>query len=212
MSIPDYEYDVFISYPHQDDHRVWVHDIFLDKFKTYLTEELGRPSEVFVDLERGKPGNTWPLKLKNALARSRVIIPVWSVHYFQSNWCKAECSVMLHRESQLGFRTMQNPDGLILPIRLFDGKGYPAFTSKIDALDCTAYNIVFEGFKKTLGYGDFLKLIQSWVRQVADRVNAAPPWSATWLTPPWLDDPIRQWDIDPTFRFPTRNFVLEGMG
>jgi hypothetical protein len=72
----DYKFDVFISYPHEKDHKSWVHDIFLDSFELYLTQELGQKPILFVDEREIKPGDTWPLNLKETLAHSRILVPI----------------------------------------------------------------------------------------------------------------------------------------
>ena len=208
----DYEYDIFISYPHENDHLMWVHEFFLDKFSLYLKQELFRTPSIYVDKQRNMPGVTWPLGLKAALAQSKILLPIWSIDYFKSDWCRAECAVMLYREQQLQYRTVHKPEGLILPVRLFDGKGYPKFANRIASLDCTNYNIIFEGYKETGQYYALLQLVKDWVPEVARSIRSAPPWNADWFTDPWLTEPIRRFGIDPEFQFPDEPFTLEGMG
>jgi hypothetical protein len=208
-----YLYDVFISYPHEKDHKTWVVEFFLEKFELFLTQDIGRPVKVYLDQREISPGIAWPQNIKHALGRSRVIIPVWSVNYFLSNWCKAECCVMLHRETQLGYRTDKYPNkSLIIPVRLFDGQRYPQFAKEIECFDCTAYNVIFEDYKKTPQYYELLQKIKGWTPLVAEMIDKAPPWSAEFLTPKWLDEPIQALGVDPNFHLTNKPFELPAMG
>ena len=169
----DYVWDIFISYPHQDHHRVWVLDIFLEDFKLYLRNELGRQVEVYVDKDGIKAGDSWPIVIKNALATSKILVPIWSVDYFLSEWCRRECAAIFHRERALGFRTGENEKGLILPISLFDGKKFPPFTKEIEWLDCTPFNRITPSYKTTPMYDALIDRLKEWVPQVAAAVGEA---------------------------------------
>src|SRR5688572_9855416 len=99
----DYQFDVFISYPHHPIHEEWVRDIFLDIFRLHLENALGWSPNLFYDRDGGIAyGDEWPAQLKISLAKSKVIIPIWSVQYFLSPWCRAECAVIRDRELKLG--------------------------------------------------------------------------------------------------------------
>lgn len=204
--LTDYKYDVFISYPHQEEHRFWVLDIFRGILELYLTNDLGQPAKIFSDREAIPPGHAWPETLKQALACSKSLVPVFSIQYFFSDWCMAECSVMLHRESQLDYRTVKNPGGLIAPVKLFDGKKYPPFADKIQPFDCTEFNVINPEYKKTTQYNELQKRLKAWTPKLAEIIDAAPPWRPEWLTETWLDEPIKQWIKNPSFKFPERPF------
>ena len=204
--VTDYLYDVFISYPHQEEHRFWVLDIFRPLLELHLPNDLGRPVKIFSDREAIAPGAAWPETLKQALACSRSLVPVFSIQYFFSDWCMAECSVLLHREAKLSYRTVKNPNGLIFPVKLFDGKKYPSFADKIKPLDCTDFNVINPDYKKTTQYNELQKLLKNWTPRLADSIDNAPPWGADWLTETWLDEPIKQWIVDPSFHFPKQPF------
>ncbi|MDH4033272.1 MAG: toll/interleukin-1 receptor domain-containing protein, partial [candidate division Zixibacteria bacterium] len=131
----DYEYDIFISYPHKDHDEDWLTKFFLPEVKRCALEELGRELKEFVDRTGIHAGGSWPATLKRALATSRVLLPIWSVAYFKSPWCMNECSVMRHREKQLDLGTVVNVRGVIVPVRLFDGKHYPPFAKDKQWMD-----------------------------------------------------------------------------
>lgn len=201
----DYKFDVFISYPHEEEHETWVHDIFLDDFARYLKQELGRQPELFVDVKGIKSGDSWPMKLKEALAHSKILVPIWSVDYFLSNWCRAECAVFLHREEKLGYRKSKT-DGLIHPVQLYDGKRYPRKAWEIQWLNCDKYNVFNhpKSFKKSKTYSKLKRAIKDWTPDVAQAVEAAPGWKQEWLTQSWIEKAIKKWDKHKDFQILTQ--------
>ena len=173
----------------------WVYEHLLPFLEPCLENALNRDVDVFVDRDNIFVGDAWPERLRRALAYSRCMIAVWSPAYFNSSWCLCECAVMLYRERQLGYRTLDNPGGLILPINVFDGEHFPHFARSIQYLDCRDYARVGPGFRGTRRYVDFQDRLLEWIPEVANAINAAPPWSEEWQSQEWLSDPIR--DIRP---------------
>ena len=83
-----YRYDVFVSYG--DIGRIHSgYEGFLGKFSTYLAQELGRRPKIFID-DMIEAGHSWPHALAYALARSRVLVALWTPLYFKSPWCISE--------------------------------------------------------------------------------------------------------------------------
>ncbi len=202
----EYEYDVFLSYKTGFPFGEWVHEIFLPFFEPYLGNALSHDANLFVDKHEISSGDAWPERIKRALANSRCLVAVWSPSYFTSNWCSYECAVMLHREHQLNYRTIENPGGLIIPTNVFDGEHFPDFVKRIQWLDCRRFFRVGEGFKKTRGYAEFQGVLIEWVDDVAKAINNAPPWSEEWLTAQWQDDAIENFHhiiTPPGFEPPT---------
>jgi hypothetical protein len=207
-----YEYDIFISFPRESHHALWVHEFFLSSFNLYLTEELGRPVNIYVDNEIPTGLHDFPERTKFVLSRSKILVPIWSIHYFQSLWCMAEFSMMLYREDRLEYRTSSNPQGLIYPVRLFgNGKFYPRVAQNIQALDCRNFNIVFDGYKQTSQYYQLLSVIKDWAPNVAEAISAAPPWTAEWLSKEWLEEPLKRLETNPDIKLPEPNFRLPSL-
>ena len=204
----DYEYDVFVSYKRDFPFGSWVHEHFLPFFSPFLASALNRASvDIFVDTSAISTGDSWPRRLQRALGTSRCLVALWSPLYFNSAWCRRECAAMLRRERLLGFRTVENPAGLMLPICLFDGEHFPETTRSIQYGDCRKYFAVGEGFRKTELYVEFQKWMMAWVDDVARAVQTAPPWDARMLDPTWLaDDEI---NLNPS---PIYNFGFPGLG
>jgi hypothetical protein len=157
-----YKYDVFISYSHNEAQRWWVQSVFLDRFEAYLTNALGWTPEVFSDRTGIESGDAWPERLKSALAYSKVLVPIWSVEYFESSWCKAECAVIRYRAQKLAYGTLGDPRGLIHPVRLYDGQHYPTFAKKTQSKDFNRFNRVGKAFLDTSTYLDLQDELEEW--------------------------------------------------
>ncbi|MBI1929730.1 toll/interleukin-1 receptor domain-containing protein [Candidatus Poribacteria bacterium] len=182
-----YEFDVFLSYTHAFPFGEWVYQHFLPFFEPFLANALNRTVTVFKDRENISSGDAWPLRLRNALAHSRCLVAIWSPSYFNSLWCKRELSVMLHRERQLGYRTPENPSGLIIPVTVSNGEHFPNYAKQIQYFDCRRFARVGEGFKKTERYVEFQDEMDRWVPEVAKVINQTPPWRQEWLEEPVID-------------------------
>jgi hypothetical protein len=188
-----YSHDVFLSYSHDYPFGEWVTDPFLPLFQGYLTASLGREANIFSD--RDIPaGNSWPERLRNALATSRAMVGIWSPNYFISSWCQVECRFMLHRELVCGLRTGGNPNGLIVPVTLHDGDRFPPYAKAIQYADWNKYARVGDGFKKTERYVEFQDRICDWAENVASAIQLAPDWDARWLTDDWLNHAVPDWN------------------
>ncbi len=176
-----YEYDVFLSYTTEYPFGTWVHETFLPLFKPYLKNAINREVNIFIDKQEISSGDAIPERIKRALSHSKCMVAMWSPSFFHSKWCMSECAIMLHRENKLGYRTIKNPTGLVIPVNVFDGDNFPEFTKNIKWLDCKNFTRVGEGFKKTERYVDFQDLLIRWVDDVANSIKNAPHWSVEWM-------------------------------
>jgi len=171
----DYEYDVFISYPHKEPALGWVFNHFEPTLKHWLGESIEHEPKIFVDFEI-ETGSDWPLELQKALKNSRYMVAVWSPRYFRSKWCVAEWQSMLAREKNFGFRTPQNPKGLIYPVKFFDGELFPEKAKRTQHIDLEEWNNPYLNFKDTKRYDGFVRKMQEVAKEVAKLVPIAPPW------------------------------------
>jgi hypothetical protein len=151
-------------------------------------------------------GDSWPLKLQQAIAQSRCLIPIWSPLYFHSDWCRRECAAMLYRETQTGFRTIANPRGLLAPVNVFDGQFFPAKAKQIQWLECQRFWVIGDGFSKTERYIEFQDILRSWAIDVATVIENAPEWQAAWMDNDWLQ--VDDADLRPVS---TTNFSFVGL-
>lgn len=201
-----YEHDIFVSYMHDGQMEGWVVQHLVPFIQSFVGNALNRPVHIFIDRAGIRSGDAWPARLRRALAKSRCLVAVWSPLYFHSDWCRRECSTMLHREVALGFRTIQKPEGLVIPVNVFDGNFFPKKAKDIQWLDCRKYWIVGDGFVKTERYVEFQDVLRTWADDAAHMIQGAPAWDEAWLTPSWLDLP------DDALRPPsTTNFGFVGL-
>lgn len=193
-----YEYDAFISYKSGKVYGRWVQESFFEFFKEFLDQSLGRETKVFIDKSNIYDGEAWQEKLKSALAKSKCLVAILSPLYFQSEWCKRECSVMLHREEQLGYRSVKKPQGLISAIALHDGDRFPRIIQEIQYRIWHDYALVGKGFEKTETFIEFQKELKTYADNVARIIESAPPFQDKWLEEEWLESSYGKYPLDLT--------------
>lgn len=201
-----YEHDVFVSYMHDSSMEGWVHQHFLPFLKTFVGNALNRHINVFVDRTGITAGDSWPLRLRSALAQSRCLVPIWSPLYFHSEWCRKELAVMLHREQESGFRTVHNPGGIVVPVNVFDGSFFPDRAKQIQWLDLTKFWVAGDGFSKTERYVEFQDTLRDWAVGVASAIAKAPKWQRHWADEDW--NAVPDHEICPK---PSDNFEFVGL-
>lgn len=185
-----YEFDVFLSYLHDKPCGPWVHDHFLPYFEFQLGNALNRRPTIFVDRSGIHLGQKWPNRLKEALTLSRCLVGIWSPLYFQSAWCQSECAIICHREAQLGYGSGGNSEGLLVGVKVNDGRHFPAFAQSSQYADFEPYFFDGPGFTKSELYVEFQRAIGPLAIDVARVIQNAPPWSAEWHDAKWTDDII----------------------
>jgi TIR domain len=179
-----YLYDVFVSYRRRSPVYDWVHVHFFPLLRGHLDALGPRDIDVFVDTTI-ETGDAWPEALKAALRRSRVLVPVLSANYFRSDWCMAEFETIRERERLSGFRTTDNPHGLILPVRFSDGTFFSSDAQAIQYFDMSAWCVSAPGFAASETFVPFELAVAEFAQQVVDRLDDAPVWRDDWplLTP-----------------------------
>lgn len=200
-----YEYDVFVSYKIGKVYGRWVHEVFIDFFKEYLDQSLGRVSEIFLDKDSITNGDAWPERIKRSLLTSKCLVAILSPLYFNSPWCKKEISVMLFREERLGYRKLNNPSGLISAVTLHDGDRFPEIIGKIQNRDWRNFAIVGKGFENTRRFIEFQDQLKEFADSVAKIVINAPQWENEWISEEWIEEPINKYSLllsDPAIKQP----------
>lgn len=181
-----YEFDLFISYRRAGNVRDWVQRHLHPVLEACLEDELPEPPRIKIDTKI-ETGAAWPTDLKRALQRSKYMLAVWSAPYFTSPWCVAEWRTMVERERLLGFRTLGNPRGLVLPVLFADGDYYPQLARDTQGrIDFRAWSYPDEVFSTTPEYLRFRDAVRSLAQEIAGRLNEAPDWADNWpaVTPP----------------------------
>jgi hypothetical protein len=191
----DYEYDVFISYKSGKVFGRWVDEVFYDFFKEFLGQSLGKDPSIFIDKSEIRDGDVWPERLKASLAKSKYMVAVVCPLYFQSQWCKTECSVMLHREAMLARGNRNNPQGLISGVTLHDGNRFPLIIQNKQFRMWHDYAVVGKGFENTVTYVKFQSELKIFAENVARGINQSPSFQEEWLQTEWLDLPVNQYPL-----------------
>ena len=81
------DYDVFISYAHEE--FSWVYENVFVPLKGATTAD-GRKLEIFFDTSSIRVGSAWQDKISLAIDGSRFIVPVYSQTYFTRPYCRFE--------------------------------------------------------------------------------------------------------------------------
>jgi len=130
-----YKHDAFLSYRRADDWPRFVDGIFLPMLRRELSDTLGRQAEIFHD-GRLEAGGAWPQELALAVARSRIMICLWSRQYFGSDWCKAELGQMLARRQAVGGVPLPP---LVVAAVIHDGNQLPGELDSIQRFEIQRY-------------------------------------------------------------------------
>ncbi len=119
-----YKYDFFISYSRRGSVQKWLLTHFYKKLVEYLADEFAPAPKVYMD--RSMPrGVDWPSNLENSLRHSKIMVPLLTPPYFESEWCMAELESMRAREKLLGLAGAGHPQGLVYPILYSDSDNFP---------------------------------------------------------------------------------------
>jgi hypothetical protein len=80
------------------------------------------------------------------------------------------------REQQLGLRTQDIPRGLIYPVCFHNCVCLPPDFKDIQHKDLSPWNRASPAFRRTLGYDDFLSVMQGIANELAALLQAVPAW------------------------------------
>jgi TIR domain len=178
--VPDYEFDVFLSYRRLGTVRSWVHNHFHPMLTDCLADEMPRVPSIFLDIDSIDEGEHWPEKLAWAHRRSRLVVAVWTPSYFGSRWCQAEWRTMQARERTVGVLPSGKSATLFYPITLKDGERFPAEARNVQQCDMKKWNVSAESYRQTSEYAEF----ERQVANVAERLNGmllvVPDWREDW--------------------------------
>jgi hypothetical protein len=181
MAARDYEYDVFFSYKRHSLTLEWTREVH-KRLQFWLTQEIGRETNLFVDEDCIEAGERWPARLRESLKASRCLVCLWSPAYFQSAWCMSEWRSFRERENRLAMVS----HGLIVPIRFHDGDHFPQEARDIQWIDVAPYAYTVPAFwssPRALELEDKLKEL---AQAVASIIRVAPPFVTDW---PIVDAP-----------------------
>jgi MinD-like ATPase involved in chromosome partitioning or flagellar assembly len=104
---------------------------------------------------------------------------LWAKDYFASKWCTQEMALMLSREREFGFRTDDNPRGLVIPAVIHDGKDFPEALAEIQKFEIQRqFNVRMAVDSPRAEELD--DILAHEAEAICAAINAAPPWRAQW--------------------------------
>jgi hypothetical protein len=144
-----YDYDVFVSYSHED--KAWVFEHLIVPLRAAALPN-GAKLSVFFDTESIRSGTSWQTKLSLAIDQSRFIVPVYSESYFHQPYCRFEI-LRAHRKWVVAGEESR----CVLPIVL----GHPAIWSAVDDI-------------QALSIDDHPDLVQNHIEEIVARLSRGP--------------------------------------
>jgi hypothetical protein len=133
-----YKNDIFISYRRDPETVTWLKNHLVPLLRLRVGMELESEPSIYTD-EMIEGGATWPIELGEELAKSKVLISLWSRNYLHSKWCSLELAHMIAREKAKNLRTPGKPLGVVLFIVVHDGDTIPhdlQLVQKIEIQKC----------------------------------------------------------------------------
>ena len=86
--VPGFEFDLFISYAHQDDVR-WV-QAFEDELTDEVSRRLGLPISTWQDSGKLRAGENWQAGIQDGIRTAAAFVAIISPSYQNSIWCARE--------------------------------------------------------------------------------------------------------------------------
>jgi TIR domain len=143
-----------------------------------LLDDLGHGPEIFID-ERIDIGADWVDELGENLAKSKVVVALFSGSYFDSDWCVHELDLIVERARQ--FKSGFLPEArLIIPVIGHDGEQIPDPVARIQKADISKYRVAWIN-KNAPDYYEFSKAIKDLSPFIATAVRNAPAFDDSWI-------------------------------
>lgn len=175
-----YEYDVFISYKRTTGTvPAWIRTHFYPRLSELLDDNLDHDVKIFYD-ETVPGGSAWPVELRAALGRTRILLAVCSPKYFRDEWCLAEWHSMVKREEVVGMATPEQPQGLIYPVIYCDSATFPDFAKQRKMRNFRPWNLPDPQFQASMAYLDFRREVAGIVEELVRLIALAPAWRPDW--------------------------------
>ena len=164
-----YDYLAFFSYKKSPQTNAW-HRKFHEHLTYWLNQEMGDQYEIFLDENDIEPGFEFDKVLKRELARSAVLVPIWSPLYFSSRWCRTELKAFTDREDKLGL----DRGTLIVPVCFHkeEGKKFPDTAANMQYMDFREYAKPHEHLWEGEQAGDFIDEIKNLARAIKNKLIA----------------------------------------
>jgi hypothetical protein len=145
-----YDYDVFISYAHEEG--AWVFEHVYEPIRDAALPS-GKKLSVFFDTSSIRTGTAWQTKLSLAIDASRFIVPVYSEIYFTKPYCRFE----IRRAHRKWLREGEQ-SRCVLPIM----RGRPHIDATVDDI-------------QALSLDDHPDLVQQILAEIVSRLSGQAP-------------------------------------
>lgn len=151
----------------------WVFEDFYPTFSKLLQPSLAYKLKIFID-ENIDCGDKKTDKIITSLAKSKLLICIWSGYYFTRDWCVFEYKSMRYREKRLNMK-------LIIPIKVTYEDDFPTEIEDIEPYDFRNYFL--DGIRlHTETYIAFQINMKKVVKDVCTILRSKiPDWDASWL-------------------------------
>jgi hypothetical protein len=128
-----------------------------------------------------KPGESWPDKLAEAHARSRLFVPLLSRDYFDSGWCRLEWSLMIYRQNLCKLHCPSDPPVLIIPFVYDDGEHFPAEVQALQWVCIHEYRNPFV-VKGSPTFERFTEFLMRECPRFEEALSTVPEFDPAWET------------------------------
>lgn len=177
--VPGYKFEVFISYSRRGSVQKWLLNHFYPKLTDCLADQYAPAPRVYLD--RSMPrGVHWPSDLKKSLLCSKILIPVLTPQYFQSQWCMAEWRSMTERERLLRLAGSDIPQGLLYPVLYADSKNFPDEGRERSWQDLKEFSNPDPGFQDSRDYVPFHRRVVAMAEDLVELLLQVPEWQPDW--------------------------------
>ncbi|ANN17071.1 hypothetical protein SD37_16405 [Amycolatopsis orientalis] len=181
-----YEYHLFISYRRGGgDAPDWVRNHFHPRLQRLLDDNVDYDVKIFLD-DSVPIGGKWPQEVRDALQRTRILIPVCSPKYFRDEWCLAEWHTMAKREELVVRDGSVKAGRLIYPVIFSDSENFPNYAHERRMRSFRSWNQPHPQYQNTDEYLDFNREMERMVQELVEIIDQAPKWRPDWPveTPP----------------------------
>ncbi len=182
------EYDIFISYSHDNNraHDNWVHT-FCERLTDDYFSRVGRKPKIFLDKGDLRAGDTLNGKITAALDQSLLFIPVLSPVYLSSEWCRKEFLYFMEKHKK---RLVLDNSSRIVPLKFMPYEEYEpesAWASEVKTIMdfLEGKEILYKDFYRDLlplqpDHADFRKEVARFSKDVHQLIGklevlASPP-------------------------------------
>lgn len=118
--VDDYQYDIFVSYSHQNTAEA--------NYLVSLLKELDNKLRIFIDRKELNVGSAWQQQIYDALDSCRKVVALYSEDYLNSKVCKEEFNIALYRDRD-------SEENVLFPIYLYSAD-LPTYMKVLQYLDC----------------------------------------------------------------------------